>query len=95
MGPIPPASQEENNNTRKPTIKWLDEKPESTGADASSTANTAKDPQNSKQATPAKGLVTNKSCEDLNLKKPEDLKPIDTHRNPAKQTGIKRAIKPF
>ena len=90
MEPIPPASQEENNNNRKATIKWIDEKVDASTADASATA-----ADKAKTATPIKGLVTNKSCEDLNLKKLEDLKPIDTHKNPAKQTGIKRAIKPF
>ena len=75
MGPIPPASQEENNNTRKPTIKWVDEKSDPAAA--------AKD-QPLGQPKDTKGLVTNKSSEDLNLKKIEDLKPIDTHKNPAK-----------
>ena len=28
-----------------------------------------------------KGLVTNKSSEDLNLKKLEDLTPVDTHKD--------------
>jgi hypothetical protein len=42
-----------------------------------------------------KGLVTNNSCEDLVHKVAEELIPIDTHKDIAKQTGIKCAIKPF
>lgn len=41
------------------------------------------------------GLVTNKSCEDLVHKKVEDLVPIDTHKQPEKQTGLKKTIKTF
>lgn len=42
-----------------------------------------------------KGLVTNDSCEDLVHKKTEDLTPVDNHKLPEKQTGIKRTIKQF
>ena len=42
-----------------------------------------------------KGLVTNKSCDDLNWKKAEDLVPIDTHKDAAKKSALKSAIKPF
>ena len=42
-----------------------------------------------------KGLVTNKSSEDLNLKPTDDLKAIQTHKDPSKQTGIKKTIKTF
>ena len=39
--------------------------------------------------------MTNKSCEDLVHKKTEDLTPIETHKDPSKQTGLKRTIKQF
>mmetsp|Transcript_38589 Transcript_38589/g.50581 ORF Transcript_38589/g.50581 Transcript_38589/m.50581 type:complete len:82 (-) Transcript_38589:2659-2904(-) len=42
-----------------------------------------------------KGLVTNASGEDLNLKDLEKLVPINTHRDASKQTGRKKTIKNF
>lgn len=42
-----------------------------------------------------RGLVTNKSSEDLNNKKAEDLTPVDVHRDATKQVGIKKTIKNF
>lgn len=42
-----------------------------------------------------KGLVTNKSSEDLVHKVAEDLTPIDVHKDAAKKSSLKSAIKPF
>ena len=42
-----------------------------------------------------KGLVTNKSTDDLVHKNVEDLTPVENHKDAARQTGIKRAIKQF
>ena len=43
-----------------------------------------------------KGLVTNKSEEDLVHKVAEDLTPIDTHKDVERnKTGLKCTIKPF
>ena len=82
MGPIPPPNQEDAGPTKPRAIKWIDEV----------------SPKPTEQPPPPtdeqkKCLVTNKSCEDLVHKKTEDLIAIDTHKDAAKQTGIKRTIK--
>ena len=85
MGPIPPPNQEDPGPTKPRAIKWIDEAPPAA-------KEAADQPAKEEQK---KTLVTNKSCEDLVHKKTEDLTPIETHKDPSKQTGLKRTIKQF
>jgi len=87
MGPIPPPNQEDPGPTKPRAIKWIDEAP------PKSTSATDEPPTPKEEQK--KTLVTNKSSDDLVHKKAEELTPIDTHKDAAKQTGIKKTIKQF